>query len=85
MTETLQQQLYRCVFEGESPSDPLVDQIAESADAQAELVRLASVLANLPGDGARESEARLDALLEAVTLVAAGHVVTAHAYHGVTS
>ena len=85
MTEALQQQLYRCVFEGEQPGDHLVDQIAESADAQAELVRLASVLANLPGDGARESEARLDALLEAVTLAAVGHVVTAQAQHSVTS
>lgn len=79
MTEALKHQLVRTIFDGEPPADDLVDDIAASADAHAELVYLASLLAQLPGDGAREAETRLDQLLDAVSLVAAGHVITAHA------
>src|SRR5262249_51933942 len=44
---------------------------ALSSDAHGELVRLAAVLARLPGDGARAAELRLDSLLDDVSLVAA--------------
>jgi hypothetical protein len=65
--------------DGEPPDDDLVNELAASADAQAEAVRLVGVFAQLPGDGARAAESRLDQLLDAVSLVATGHVVTAHA------
>ena len=70
--------LLRAVFDGET-DDELVEDLAASPDAQADAIQLVETLAQLPGDGARNAEMRLDQLLEAVSLVAAGHVITAHA------
>ena len=77
MTETITQRLLRTVLEGETLDDDLVNEVASSADAQAEAVRLVVVLAQLPGAGARVAESRLDQLLDAVSYVAAGEIVTA--------
>jgi len=75
MTESLTQRLLRTVLEGDPLDDELVNEVAASPDAQAEAVRLVGVFAQLPGDGARVAEARLDQLLDAVSLVAVGHIV----------
>jgi hypothetical protein len=71
MSETLRQRLLAAVFDDEVIGDDLVRDLALSSDAHGELVRLATVLAGLPGHGARAAEARLDGLLDHVSLVAA--------------
>lgn len=76
MSETLRQRLLAAVFDDQGYDqgidDDLVRDLALSSDAHGELVRLATVLAGLPGRGARAAEARLDSLLDHVSLVAAG-------------
>jgi hypothetical protein len=76
MTE-VHERLLQQVMDGGPTDDDLIEAIAASPDEQAEAVRLAAILAELPGDGARAAEARLDSVLDAVSLVAVGHVVTA--------
>lgn len=71
MSETLRQRLLAAVFDDEVIGDDLVRDLALSSEAHGELVRLAAVLAGLPGRGARDAEARLDSLLDHVALVAA--------------
>jgi hypothetical protein len=71
MTETLMQRLLAAVFDDETIGDDLVADLAASAEAHGELVRLAAVLAGLPGHGARAAERRLDSLLDDVALAAA--------------
>jgi hypothetical protein len=78
MTDTLNHRLLRVVFDGEH-DDELVEELAASADAQADAIKLVEVLAEMPGDGARDAETRLDQLLEAVAYAAAGHVIVAQA------
>jgi hypothetical protein len=73
------ERLIRYVFDGDGDVGELAGEAAASAEAQAELVRIAASLAQLPGDGARAAEARLDQLLDAVTLAAVGEVVSAAA------
>ena len=71
MTVTLTQRLLAAVLDDEVIGDDLVRALASSSDAHGELVRLAGVLAGLPGDGARAAEERLDRLLDDVALAAA--------------
>src|SRR5262249_20635016 len=72
MSETLTQRLLAAVLDEQPIHGDLVRELALSSDAHGELVQLAAVLARLPGDGARAAEARLDGLLDEVSLVAAG-------------
>jgi hypothetical protein len=72
MTDTLTQRLLAAVLDNQALDDALVRDLALSSDAHGELVRLATVLARLPGDGARAAEVRLDRLLDDVALVVAG-------------
>ena len=76
MSDTLTQRLLAAVLDAKPIDDDLIRELAASADAQAEVVRLAVVLAELPGEGARAAETRLDDLLDAVTLLAATQIVT---------
>lgn len=71
MNETLTQRLLAAVLDDEVIGDDLVRALASSSDAHGELVRLAGVLARLPGDGARAAEERLDRLFDDVALAAA--------------
>jgi hypothetical protein len=71
MSELLTQHLLAVVLDDHSLDDDFVRNLARSADAHGELVRLATVLARLPGKGARAAELRLDHLLDEVALVAA--------------
>jgi PEGA domain len=71
VTETLTQRLLAAVLDDEVIGDDLVRALASSSDAHGELVRLAGVLARLPGDGARAAEERLDRLFDDVALAAA--------------
>ena len=71
MSETLTQRLLAAVLDDKPLDDDLIRDLALSCDAHGELVRLAAVLARLPGKGARAAELRLDHLLDDVALVAA--------------
>ena len=71
------ERLLRYVVDGDGALDEVVTDVAASPALQAETVQLATLLANLPGDGARAAEARLDQLLEAVSLVAVAEIVAA--------
>lgn len=66
----LAEQLLAAVIDGEGDVATLVSDLAASDEALAGAVSLAARLATLPGDHARHLEARLDAILDAVTLVA---------------
>jgi hypothetical protein len=76
---TLSESLLASIFDEAPIGDRIVWELATSLDAPAQLVRLAAVLAELPGDGARAAEARLDALLDAVCLAAASVAPFRHA------
>lgn len=71
MSDTLTQRLLAAVLDDQALDDDLVRDLALSSDGHGELVRLAAVLARLPGKGARSAELRLDDLLDDVALVAA--------------
>jgi len=71
MSATPTQRLLAVVLDDQPLDDALVRDLALSSDAHGELVRLATVLARLPGKGARAAELRLDHLLDDVALVAA--------------
>lgn len=63
----LTQDLFAVLFGETLVDEGLVHALASDPDCHAELMRLAMVLAELPGDGARAAEARLDALFDAVS------------------
>ena len=79
MSETRTQRLLAAVLDDTEVDDDLVRDLAASSDAHGELVRLAAVLARLPGKGARAAEARLDVLLDDVALAAASATHATHA------
>lgn len=70
----LGERLLQAALEAGGLDDALVREVAASPDAQGTATRLLAVFANLPGEGARAAEARLDQLLDAVALVAAGEL-----------